>query len=400
MSNIRLKFQRSLLFGLLICAAPAFAQNSVLLSEGAARLADARDAGSLLEDGDNAYLDNDYKLAIDKYAEALSKLPKGAKSVVGLRATVVQRFSQASLVQAQDLMEKGGAKKARALVKDVLTVDRDNPRLKSFLAKMDDPIRYESALTAEHSGDVGRVQSLLQEGQSFYNLGQFDRAYMTYEDILRIDQYNKAARRGKEMVIAAKSGYAEAARDQARAEMLKGVDASWERKVASQSEAPIVGGDNFGAIDQRANIQAKLNSINVPEVRLSGATLDEAVDFLRAVSIQADKMTLAEAQKGVPFLVQLGDESMPEVKKIRASRINLTLRNVSLAEVLKLVNEASSTNFRVDDFAVVINAAGFSDPTLVRREFRVSPRFFDKLERLVKPKRTRILLQPMIKRED
>ncbi len=92
MSNIRLKFQRSLLFGLLICAAPAFAQNSVLLSEGAARLADARDAGSLLEDGDNAYLDNDYKLAIDKYAEALSKLPKGAKSVVGLRATVVQRF--------------------------------------------------------------------------------------------------------------------------------------------------------------------------------------------------------------------------------------------------------------------------------------------------------------------
>ncbi len=64
-------------------------------------------------------------------------------------------------------MEKGGAKKARALVKDVLTVDRDNPRLKSFLAKMDDPIRYESALTAEHSGDVGRVQSLLQEGAEF-----------------------------------------------------------------------------------------------------------------------------------------------------------------------------------------------------------------------------------------
>ena len=199
---------------------------------------------------------------------------------------------------------------------------------------MDDPIRYESALTTEHSENVARVQSLLEEGQSYYNLGQFDRASMTYEDILRIDQYNKAARRGKERVIAAKSGYAEAARDQARAEMLKKVDASWEQKIASKSGAPIVGGDDFGAIDQRANIQAKLNSINVPEVRLSGATLDEAVDFLRAVSVQADKMTLDEAQKGVPFLVQLGDESMPEVQKIRASRINLTLRNVSLAEVL------------------------------------------------------------------
>ena len=375
MSNFRLKLQRSLMFGLLVFAVPALAQNSVLLSEVAARSADARDAGVLIEEGDDAYLENDYKLAVDKYAEALSKLPKGAKSVAGLRTTAVQRFSQASLVQAQDLMIKGGAKSAQAMVKDALTVDPDNRQLKSLLAKMDDPIRYESALTTEHNVNVARVRSLLQEGQSYYDLGQFDRAYMTFEDILRIDQYNKAARRGKEMVIVAKSGYAEAARDQARAEMLKGVDASWQQKVASKLDAPIVGGDDFGAINQRANIQAKLNSINVPEVRLSGATLDEAVDFLRAVSVQEDKMTLDESQKGIPFLVQLGDESMPEIQKIRASRINLTLRNVSLAEVLKLVNEASGTNFRVDDFAVVINAAGFSDPTLVRREFRVSPDF-------------------------
>ena len=375
MSNFRLKLQRSLLFGLLVFAIPALAQNSVLLSEVAARSADARDAGVLIEEGDDAYLENDFKLAVDKYAEALSKLPKGAKSVASLRTTAVQRFSQASLVQAQDLMIKGGAKSAQAMVKDALTVDPDNRQLKSLLAKMDDPIRYESALTTEHNVNVARVRSLLQEAQSYYDLGQFDRAYMTFEDILRIDQYNKAARRGKEMVIVAKSGYAEAARDQARAEMLKGVDTSWQQEVASELDAPIVGGGDFGAINQRANIQAKLNSINVPEVRLSGATLDEAVDFLRAVSLQGDKMTLDESQKGIPFLVQLGDESMPEIQKIRASRINLTLRNVSLAEVLKLVNEASGTNFRVDDFAVVINAAGFSDPTLVRREFRVSPDF-------------------------
>lgn len=83
MSNFRLKLQRSLLFGLLVFAVPALAQNSVLLSEVAARSADARDAGVLIEEGDDAYLENDYKLAVDKYAEALSKLPKGAKSVAG-----------------------------------------------------------------------------------------------------------------------------------------------------------------------------------------------------------------------------------------------------------------------------------------------------------------------------
>lgn len=375
MSNFRLKLQRNLLFGLLVCGAPALAQNSIVLKEVAARSADARDADALLEKGDNAYLANDYELAIGNYAEALSKLPKGAKSIVSLRATAVQRFSQASLVYAQDLMSKGGAKTAQALIRDALIADPDNPKLESFLAKIDDPIRYQAALTTEHTADVERVQRLLKEGESYYNLGQFDRAYITYEDILRVDQYNRAARRGIERVNVAKVDYSEAARDQARAEMLKRVDEGWEQKMSSQFRATVIGGDDFGAVDQKANIQSKLNNINIPEVRLSGATLDEAVDFLRAVSVQEDKTTLDESKKGIPFLVQLGDETMPEVQKIRDSRINLTLRNVPLAEVLKLITEGTATAFRVDDFAVVINAAGFSDPTLVRREFRVSPDF-------------------------
>lgn len=377
MSNLRLKFQRSLLSGLLVCGAPALAQDSILSKEKetSARSVAARDAYALLEEGDNLYLENDYPAAIDKYAEALSKLPKGAKAVVGLRATTLQRFSQASLVQAQNLIRKGDVKAARALVADTKIVDPDNPKLKTFLAKMDDPIRYEAALTPEHTANVDRVRRLHHEAQSYYDLGQFDRAYMTYEDILRIDKYNKAARRGMERVNRANSGYAEAARDQAKAEMLEDVGAAWEQKVPSVNAPGQIGDDIPEVLAQAANLQAKLNSIMVPQVQLNGATLDEAVDFLRAVAVQADNTTLDNAKKGIPFVVQLGNETMPEVKKIRDSRINLTLRNVPLAEVLKLITEASGTTFRVDDFAVVINAAGFSDPTLVRREFTVPPDF-------------------------
>lgn len=375
MSNLRLKLQRSLLSGLLVCGAPALAQDSILSKETAARSAAARDAYSLLEEGDDAYLENDYAAAIKKYAEALSKLPKGAKAVIGLRATAVQRFSQASLVQAQNLMRKGDSKTARALLDDVKVVDPGNPKLISFLEKMDDPIRNEAALTPEHTANVDRVRRLLYEAQSYYDTGQFDRAYMTFEDILRIDKYNKAARRGMERVNAAKSGYSAAARDQARAKMLEEVDGGWEQKVPSISSPAFIGGNDPGEVDGRANIQSKLNSINVPEVNLNGATLDEAVDFLRAIAVQGDTTTLDDTQKGVPFVVQLGDETMPEVKKIRDARVNLILRNIPLSQVLKLVTEATGTTFRVDDFAVVINAAGFSDPTLVRREFRVPPDF-------------------------
>ena len=360
MSNLRLKLQRSLLSGLLVCGAPALAQNSILSKETAARSAAARDAYSLLEEGDDSYLENDYATAVKKYAEALSKLPKGAKAVVGLRATAVQRFSQASLVQAQNLMRKGDSKAARALLDE---------------AKIDDPIRYEAALTPGHTANVDRVRRLLYEAQSYYDLGQFDRAYMTYEDILRIDKYNNAARRGMERVNGAKTDYSNAARDQAKAKMLEEVAEGWEQKVPPIFRAPSVGGGDDGTLNRSDDIQAKLNSIMIPQVQLNGATLDEAVDFLRAVAAQEDKNTPDESQRGMPFVVQLGDETMPAVQKIRDSRVNLILRNVPLSQVLKLITEATGTTFRVDDFAVVINAAGFSDPTLVRREFRVPPDF-------------------------
>ncbi len=385
MSHLRLKLQRSLLSGLLVCGAPALAQTSLLSNETAARSADARNAYTLIEEGDAAYLEQDYKLSVSKYAQALSKLPEGANAVAGLRSSAVQRFSQASLAQAQDLLRKGDAKGANALLDGVDVVDPDNAKVKGFRQKIDDPIRNNAALTPEHTANIDRVRRLLYEAESFYNLGQFDRAYMTYEDILRIDKFNKAARRGMERVNSAKTGYAEAARDQARAKLLNDVSAAWEQKVPEVNGVPEVGGDGFGTIARGTDIQVKLNAIIIPEIRLNGATLDEAVDFLRTVSIQQDTTTLDESQKGVAFVVQLGDESMPAVQKIRNSRIDLSVRNVPLGEALRLITEASSTRFRVDDFAVVLNASGFTDPTMIRREFRVPPDFLTS-DAVAKPK--------------
>ena len=376
MGDFKLKLQRGLLSGLLVCGTPAFAQNSLLSSESASRAADARDAYTLLEDGDVAYLKQDFQTAVSKYAEALSKLPEGAKAVTGLRASAVQRFSQASLVRAQGLMRKGDAKGAKALMDQVEAVDPENAEVARFRTKIDDPIRNNPSLTPEHTAKVDKVRRLLYEAEGYYDLAKFDHATMTYEDVLRIDPYNKAARRGMERVNAAKSGYLEAARDQARAELLKDVGAAWEQKSYNSREVPIVedGGFDLEQIGA-ASLETKLNTIILPEVNLNSATLDEAIDFLRVASEQGDTTTLDDSEKGVPFVVQLGDESNEAVKKIRASRIDLKLRNVPLGEVVRLVTEDTSTTYRIDNFAVVLNAAGFSDPSLIRRSFKVPPSF-------------------------
>lgn len=376
MGELNFKVWPGLLSGLLFCVGPVSAQEEMLAKESAARSADAQAAYTMIAKGDGAYREGNYQAAVERYAAALANLPAEAPVVAGLRATAVQRFSQASLVQAQKLMRTGDSAGASALLAQVDAVDPENPKVKQFRAEMADPTRTNPALTPGHAAKVDRVRQLLEEAQGFYDLGQFDRAYLTYEDILRIDPYNVTARRGMEGVNSAQSGYAQAARDQARAELLADVDSAWEQRVDREDRLPVVGGDpSLEGLGQQASIEQKMNTIMVPELRLSGATLNEAIDFLRVVSVREDKATADETQKGVPFVVQLGDESHPAVQKVRAARVNLSLNNIPLLEVLRRVTQATGTTYRIDDFAVVLNAAGFDDPTLIRREFRVPPDF-------------------------
>ena len=376
MGVFKLKIRSGLILALFAFGTPILAQNSLLSREVASRSAGARDAYTLLEEGDVAYLKQDFKTAVGKYAEALSKLPEGAQAVSGLRASAVQRFSQASLVRAQDLVRKGDAAGARPLMDAVEVVNPDSAELALLRKKIDDPIRNNPSLTREHTANVDKVRRLLYEAEGYYDLAKFDHAMLAYEDVLRIDKYNKAARRGMERVDAAKSGYLEAARDQARAELLKDVAAGWEQTVPPQNTPLVAEGNDFGLeLSGAASIETKLNTIILPEVNLNGASLAEAIDFLRVVSVQEDTSTLEEAEKGVTFVVQLGDESNDAVKKVRASLIDLKLRNVPLVEAIRLVSEATSTSYRIDDFAVVLNTAGFSDPALIRRSFKVPPSF-------------------------
>lgn len=376
MGSLKLYLQGILLLGLLVFGAPVFAQNSLLAHEAKARSADAQDAYRLIEEGDESYRKQDFQRAVESYAGALSKLPKGAKAVKGLRASAVQRFSQASLVRAKVLMRKGDSEGARALMDGVEKVNPAAAEVALLRRKIDDPIRNNPSLTPEHTANVDKVRRLLYEAEGYYDLAEFDRALVTYEDVLRIDKYNKAARRGMERVHAAKSDYFEAARDQARAELLKDVAAGWELKVPLEEQVPVIERGEFGLEPSGAvNIEAKLKTIVLPLVNLNGASLEEAIDYLRIASIQGDTTTLEESEKGVAFVVQLGDESSEAVKKVRASLINLNLRNVPLLEVVRLVTAATSTSFRIDDFAVVLNLVGFSDPSLIRRSFKVPPSF-------------------------
>jgi uncharacterized protein involved in exopolysaccharide biosynthesis len=97
-----------------------------------------------------------------------------------------------------------------------------------------DPIRSNAALTYEHQQKVDEVRRDLYKAEGNYNLGKFDEAKREYENVLRTDPSNQAARRGLEKLAEAKSDYYRAAYDHTRAELLAEVDKSWELAVPAE----------------------------------------------------------------------------------------------------------------------------------------------------------------------
>lgn len=376
MGDLKLNFQRGLLSGLLICSPPVFAQESALFEESAKRAEDARSAYGLIETGDEAYQKGDFDTALTNYNSALAMLPEGAPAVAAVRQLAVQRLVKASLAHSQYLRRLGNYDEIETVLANVDKYAPGDANIAKFRGQQQDPIHTNPALTKEHSADVDQVRRFLYEAEGFYDLGKFDRAEMVYEDILRLDPYNKAARRGLERVSAAKSDYRVAARDQARAKLLAEVGEAWEQKDHLKPDLPLIEEQQSVKKLAISNLYEKLNTIVFPEVNLNNASLDEAIDYLRVVSAQLDESTVIETEKGVGFVINLGDDDHPAVQAVKAQRINLRLNvPVPMIEVLEQITAASKTDYRVDEFAIVITASGFSDPTLIRRDFKVPPDF-------------------------
>lgn len=341
---------------------------SLVDKETARRSAAVEEAQMLLEKGDEAYQAGRYSEAVDAYAGARDLIPDAPATAV-LRQAATERYAQASVEKAKGQSRKGDVVGAKATVDKVLAenVAPNDPGARTYRAQLDDPIRTNPALTAEHAKDIDEVRRLLYTAEGAYQLGKFDEAKLTYEKVLRIDPTNRAARRGMEVVASAKSGYSKSAFDHTRAEMLGQVAAAWETPITEKVEIPM--GPGLGRLDGglEMTVDAKIKQLLVPKVNLDQVSLEEAVDFLRTVK--------ADDGSGVNITVNLGPPESEVAKKIRGMKFSLQLSGVPMAQVLKYITDATHTTFTTDDFAVVITPAGSTSSELVSRSYRVPPDF-------------------------
>ncbi len=350
------------------------------------------DADRLVAEGRQAFENQDYQQAVDKFRQALDRLPD-APMVADRRTAYTGQLSDASVALAQSHRKVGKYDEARQLLEDVLAPDVDphNALAKRELDYLDDPIRTNPALTFEHVQNVDRVRRGLYMAEGHYNLGKFDEAKTEYEKVLRIDPHNSAARRGMERVAARKSDYYRAAYDHTRAELLMQVDQAWE--LAVPVEAPDIPRE-FDRTDRDGGsvyITEKLRRIIIPSINFEDTTVEEAVDFLRQRSRELDNLEVDPDRRGVNFVIRrprssdvgdagadLGDaDGLPlGTTNLGALRIReLRLRNVPLAVALQYICDQAGLRYRVDDFAVTLVPATDTDENVTTRNFIVPPDF-------------------------
>jgi general secretion pathway protein D len=355
--------------------------SSTATSEVSRRSAAIQDAQELLKKGDEAYTSGRYSEAVEAYSAARSLIPNAPISAE-LRSAATERFAQASVELARTLSRKGNVAAAKAAVDQVLaeSVAPEHPGAVAMRTQLDDPIRTNPALSAAHAKDIDSVRRLLYTAEGAYNLGKFDEAKSRYEDVLRIDPTNTAARRGMENLAATKRGHSKASYDQTRAEMLSQVDSQWERQVpplAADLSLPATDSDLTNS--NPVSVKAKLDRIIIPKIALDQASLEEALDFLRLRVAENDTTELDPANKGMNFTVNLGAPDSPTATKIRSLRFDLQLTNVPVSQILKYITATTQTSYSTDEFSVKITAAGSNSSELIPRIYRVPPDFISTL---------------------
>ena len=298
--------------------------------------------------------------------KALPNIPLAQESRLAAR----NGYVVAGCLVAQELAAKGDLAGAGKVLDELLSpeVAPKDARVLGLKKRLGDPDRFPPALTVEHVDNVGAVQTLLIKANSFLQLGDLDKANATFQDVLRIDPTNGAARRGMESVEREKQKYYKTAYDHQRSKMLSAVAQTWEDPVPlTDTDRSALFGATAASITSKLTgseaITQKLRSIIFPRVDFSGATLEEVVELLRVRSRDLDPQG-----KGVSFVVSVPPEASSKL-------ISLNLSSVPMEEVLRYVSEMSGVAYKVDEHAVIFVSLTERNSAVISRSFRVPPDF-------------------------
>src|SRR5438128_2567323 len=263
-----------------------------------------------------------FTLAHEEFRTAVTYLPD---AVVSGKAhdKAVEGFCKSGVTLAEQRIAEGKYAEAEAILGEILS-DRYDPNCRpaaQLLAHLHQPGYFNKTMGPKFIAKVEEVKALMTEADGYYNSGRYDLAHKKYDQVLNLDPYNVAARRGQEKIDNAKYRYGEDAYNETRARQLWQVEKGWEEPVRryGQTVNPVT--DAFARnTSGTAQITTKLNTIIIPHIEFRDASIREAVDFLRQQAAENDPST--EGKKGVDIVLRLtpiGQVAPPPVPVVPAA---------------------------------------------------------------------------------
>jgi len=327
--------------------------------------------------GDQALAERDYESAFSYFKSAVDVLPSGGSAAAATRQTALEGLSKSAVLLAEQRISEGRTQDATTTINLVLD-DRYNPNYAPALAlqiKLADPVRFNPALTPQFIANVEEVKQLLLEADGFYASGRFDLAFKRYEQVLNIDKYNIAARRGMERVNLERQNFATTAYSESRGDMLRDVSNGWElpiKRFDTQASSII----EQPEIDTRgtAGINRKLDEIIIPRIDFRDATIREALEFIRQRAAALDTTETDPAQRGLNLILKLAPGSVEE-----GVQINLALTDVPLRAAIEYVARAANMKPKIEPFAVVVVPESEPTDVLITKEYKVAPGFISNM---------------------
>jgi len=361
------------------------------------RQQDIQVAERLIEAGDEAMKQGDTETAYSKYVQAVQLLPD-SPNTAALRTQAIAKMSTAGIAYAEELVHEGRFNSAEKVAKTIL-LPQHNPTYKpavAFLSHLEQPDFFNKTITPEFAAKREEVLQLLIQADGFYETGRYDLAIKRYHQVLNLDRYNIAARRGQERVNQQQTRYYEEAYNETRARLIWEVTSKWEQPVPNYDSAR----GNLGEINQQdirgtERISNKLNRIIIPNIDLTDVTVRSAVDYLKQQSQRNDQFEADPEKRGVNIVLSL-DPGTPAAAgpavegatpspldgtagtAIADERINLNLREVPLGEALRYLATLANLKVKVEPFAVAMVPLGSASDDLFNKEYRVPPSFIPK----------------------
>lgn len=410
-------------FVLLLAASIAPAQNNsystYAVNQAVMRQADAILLRQKLAAASAAVQQRDLVSAAKLYEDAYSLVQDigGQISIPRETAETISGLAATHMELAREALRQGDLHEADVQVLRVLAVDPQNPDAIALKKQIDQMIyqmrgQRPDMTTLEEAPVIQNQKmdaaTLARDGQMLYEMGKLEEAEAKLEQALQLDPGNRGAYYYLNLVKQARFAQEDRHKNIDNSDRMVRVEKAWEQPV---NVATAVGNPYFMtnlvySSPERQTIYSKLSSITFPNVSFQSLPLSEVIDYLRKQTQIRDPQ-----KEGINFNFNPTVENIPSTGATTGQggfrgggattinpatglpeeqpsttqpaddtqiNINLTLNNVSLADLLNAICLFSDhpIKYSVEDYGVVFAQKGPDSPQYEMRTFKVDPNTF------------------------